>query len=149
MEENNPLNGKHPNYYEGILQLRDYSKKLKDFVNQQIKDNNIYVAKRVKLKNGIDILVSSNKFLIKLAKQLKQDFSGDLKISKKLFSKDRMTQKEIWRITVLFREANIKLGSTIEVRGEKYKINSIGKNIEAKNLNNGKKKLFSFDEIKN
>lgn len=141
------MEGKHPGYFQGILQLRNPSKKLKEFVDKEIKENNIYVAKTKNVKDGIDMHISSNKFLMKLGRKLKQEFSGDMKISKKLFSRDRMTQKEIWRMTLVFREMPFKRGDIVNIRGEEYKISSLGTKVQCTNVKTGKKKLFDYSEV--
>ena len=142
-----PPPGKHPKYFEGILQIRNYSQKLKDFVNKEIRKEEIYVAQRVKVNDGLNISVSSNKFLLALAKKLKQNFNGELKISRSIYSRDRMTQKEIWRVTVLFTEVNLKRGQIVNVRGEDYKISQLGEKVQCVNVKSGKKKLFTYKEV--
>ncbi len=91
-------------YYEGVLQLRSPNKEVINFIRNQFKNNSkVWVAKQEKLKTGIDLYISSNKFLLSLGKKLKKSFKGELKISRRLHSRDRMTSKRIYRVTVLFR----------------------------------------------
>ena len=92
------------NYYEGILQLRNPNEEVINFVRNQFKNNEkVWIAKQEKLKTGIDLYVSSNKFLLSLGKKLKKSFKGELKTSRKLHSRNRVTSKNIYRVTVLFR----------------------------------------------
>lgn len=94
----------HLPYYEGILQLRNPNKEVKNFIRNQFKNNpRVWVAKQEKLKTGIDYYISSNKFLLALGRKLKKSFKGELKISRKLHSKNRITSKNIYRVTILFR----------------------------------------------
>ena len=94
----------HSDYYEGKLQLRPYDEKLIEFVEKQFeKNDNIWISKKIVKKYGVDYFVSSNKFLRQLGKKLKNSFKGELIESKKLFSKSRLTSKEIYRVTVCFR----------------------------------------------
>ncbi len=90
-------------YFESILQIRPKDNNLIEFVENQIRKNNIYVAKREELKGGINFKLSSNKFVLQLARKLKKSFKGNLKISKTLYSRDRLTSKNIYRVTVCFR----------------------------------------------
>ncbi len=93
-----------PNYYEGILQLRNPSEEVINFVRNQFKKNQkVWIAKQEKLKTGTDLYISSNKFLLSLGKKLKNSFNGELKTSRKLHSRNRVTSKNIYRVTVLFR----------------------------------------------
>jgi len=93
-----------PNYYEGILQLRNPNEEVVNFVRNQFKNNEkVWIAKQENLKTGIDLYISSNKFLLALGKKLKNSFKGELKTSRKLHSRNRVTSKNIYRVTVLFR----------------------------------------------
>ncbi len=93
----------HPEYYEGILQLRNPNEEVINFIRNQFKNNSkIWVAKEEKLKTGIDYYISSNKFLLKLGKRLKKSFKGELKLSRRLHTKNRITSKNVYRVTVCF-----------------------------------------------
>ena len=141
------MEGKHPGYFQGILQLRNPTKELKAFIDNEIKKEGVYVAKKVKTKDGVNMWVSSNKFLLKMSRQLKIKFSGDMKLSRKIYSRDRMTQKDIWRMTLLFKQYPFKKGETVKIRGEEYKINSLGTKVQTTHVKSGKKKLFNYEEI--
>ena len=92
------------NYYEGTLQLRNPNEEVINFIKNQFKNNEkVWVAKYETLKTGIDIYISSNRFLLALGKKLKKSFKGELKTSRKLHTKHKMTSKEVYRVTVLFR----------------------------------------------
>jgi NMD protein affecting ribosome stability and mRNA decay len=93
-------------YYEAKLQLRHYNKEVLDFVIKQLKENNVKIGKEVKLKTGIDLYLSSRKFTTQIAKKLKRRFKGTVKVSKKLFSFDKLKSKKVYRVTVCFRLNN-------------------------------------------
>lgn len=90
-------------YFEAKLQLRPFNKEVFNYVIKQIKKNNVLIAKEVKLKYGIDLYLTSNRFALALGKKLKKAFKGTLKISRTLYSRDRQTSKTLYRVTVLFR----------------------------------------------
>jgi NMD protein affecting ribosome stability and mRNA decay len=95
----------HRDYYEGILQLRNPSPELKNFVRNQFKNNKkAWIAKEVPQKKGFDLYISSNRFLLALGKRLKKSFKGEYKISRKLHTQNRLTSKIVYRVTVLFRQ---------------------------------------------
>ncbi|MBW2989566.1 60S ribosomal export protein NMD3 [Candidatus Woesearchaeota archaeon] len=94
----------HPEYYEGILQLRNPNIEAINFIINQFKNNpKVWIAKQKKVKTGIDLYISSNRFLMSLGKKLKRSFKGELKLSRKLITKNRMTSKNVYRVTILFR----------------------------------------------
>ncbi|HLC96800.1 MAG TPA: NMD3-related protein [Candidatus Nanoarchaeia archaeon] len=95
---------KNPQYYQGILQLRNPPEEALNFVkNQLAHDAKVWVAKEEKFKTGIDLYLSSNKFLLQLGKKLKKSFKGKLIISRRIHTTSRITSKEVYRVTVCFR----------------------------------------------
>jgi NMD protein affecting ribosome stability and mRNA decay len=100
-----PPKDKHEHYYEAKIQLRPLDEELIKFVIAQIDDSDrVRISKTAKLKTGVDIYVSSRKFATSLGKKLKKRFkSGKLVVTKTLFSKNKQTSKDIYRVTVLFR----------------------------------------------
>lgn len=95
----------HSGYYQAVIQLRPASKKLVDFVLSAInKRRDVWVSKTVRLNTGVDIYVSDQRFARALGSKLKKSFrNGVLKMSRSLYGVDRMTSKNIYRVTVCFR----------------------------------------------
>ena len=89
--------------YEAKIQLRPFDKELYDYVQIKIKKENIDVIHEQKLKEGIDIYVSSAKFAFGLVKKLKKQFKGTSKVTRSLVGLNKKAGKQIHRITVLFR----------------------------------------------
>jgi len=92
-------------YFEGILQLRNPTREIEDFVAHELanKAPHVWVSKVKRLKNGADYYISSNKALKALGKKLDEKFSGDLVASRKLHSTDRQTGKQVYRGVILFK----------------------------------------------
>ncbi len=91
-------------YFEAKLQLRPFNKKVYEFIKSEIdKRDKVFIAKEVKLKEGIDIYISSQKYTRSLGAKLRKVFGGEVKITRSLFSINRMTSKKVYRVTVLFR----------------------------------------------
>lgn len=128
-----------PDYYQGILQLRDINDEILSFVRNQIKKrNDVAVTKTIKLPKGFDLYITSQKFIRILGKKLKDSFGGELKISSKLHTTNKQG-KELYRINVLFRLSKYKKGDVVLVRGDKVRLIRIGKKIFARDLKTGKK----------
>ncbi|MEK6922941.1 MAG: NMD3-related protein [Nanoarchaeota archaeon] len=93
----------HSDYYEAIIQLRPSSEESMRFVENRIKKSNAWISKKTLLKTGVDYYVSSNRVARQIGKGLKTTFKGELKESRKLFSRNRLTSKDMYRVTVCFR----------------------------------------------
>jgi len=128
-----------PDYYQGILQLRDINDEILNFVRNQIKKRgDASITKTMKFDNGVDFYITSQKFIRILGKKLKDSFGGELKISSKLHTKSRHG-KDLYRVNVLFKLSKYKKGDVVSVRGDKVRLLSIGKKIFARNLKTGNK----------
>ncbi len=135
-------------YYQGILQLRNCSKQAVKFVSDMIeKERDVKISIRVKLKDGVDLYLTSNKFLRKLGKSLKARFPGILKATSKLHTEDRQNGKKIYRGTIFFKMPKFNVGDTGILRGDEVKVLSVGNKIMLKDLKTGKKKTYDFDEV--
>ncbi|MBT3262040.1 hypothetical protein HN992_02975 [Candidatus Woesearchaeota archaeon] len=100
-----PPGDKHENYWEAKLQLRPYDEEMIKFVINQIDNNDrVRIMKVLELKTGIDLYLSSRKFAAILGKTLKKKYKdGKILVTKSLFSRNKQTSKNIYRVTVLFR----------------------------------------------
>lgn len=128
-----------PDYFQGILQLRDINDEMLAFVQNQIKKrSDVAITKTVKFPNGIDLYITSQKFIRILGKKLKDSFGGELKISSKLHTRSKQG-KDLYRVNALFRPSRYKKGDTVSVRGDNVRLISIGKKIFARDLKTGKK----------
>lgn len=138
----------NPQYFEGILQLRNPNQEVIDFIEKQTEEKeNVFITKKEKVRNGIDFYFTSNKYMQNLGKKLQNCFGGELKFSSKLFSRNRQTSKEIHRVNVLFRIPEFKKGDIVKLKGDKIRVINIGKKVFGKNLDTGKKVTINFKDI--
>ena len=136
-----------PNYYQGVLQLRDVNDEIIAFVhNQIIKRGDVAITRTAKLPNGVDFYITSQKFIRILGKKLKERFGGQLKTSSKLHTKNRQG-RELYRVNVLFRLAKYKRGDIVTIRGDEVKLTAIGKRIFARDLKTGKKIRIRSEDL--
>lgn len=139
------LAGKHPSYYEAILQLRDASPEAKTFAEREIRQSGIPVAKIAKVKNGYDYYLADSKFAKALGKKLWQQFGGERIVTASL-----VTQKDgrdIYRLTVLFRGAAFRKGDIVSYQGEEHIIRGMGRDILLQSTKTGRKAHLKFREM--
>jgi NMD protein affecting ribosome stability and mRNA decay len=121
------LAGKHPLYYEAVLQLRDLSEEVLAFAEKQIIKNRIPIAKKVKLKNGYDYFLADNQFTKALGKKLQQHFGGHQEVTASLHTKK--DGKDLYRVTVLFRGIPFQKGDEVIFKGDPYIVKAMGKDL--------------------
>ena len=72
-------------------------------VNSSGMPDKAFISKEIHKKFGVDLYLSSKKTAVNISRKLKKRYKGEIKLSRKLYSVDRMTSKRLWRVTVLFR----------------------------------------------
>lgn len=137
---------KHPLYYEAILQLRNPDAKVLDLVDKEIERKQIGVAKVEKVRGGFDFYLADQKFAQQAGKMLRKKFGGVVKVTAKLYSVSRQTGKQIYRVTVLYRKPNFKVGDTIVIKGDKVKIKAMDKEVVGI-MENGRKIKYKYKEL--
>ncbi len=94
-------------YYEAILQLRINDKKIINHIlkelNEKMEKRKVFSNKQIKQKNGIDIYITDMNFAKAFVKELKKRYGGEIKISRKIHTRDRQTSRDVYRLTVLYR----------------------------------------------
>jgi nonsense-mediated mRNA decay protein 3 len=140
------LEGKHGSYYESILQLRDVSLEVVDFAEEEIGRLKMSVAKVIPLKNGLDYFLSDNTLTRRIGKNLQDKFGGRIEETSSLWGvkKDR----EVYRVTVLFRGVPFKKNDLVVYQGEEYDVKILGKDIMLKHLKTGKKVHVKYKDMR-
>ncbi len=132
-----PIHGKHSEYYEAILQLRDVADEVIDFVDDEIDKKNIPLAKVKKVTNGYDYYLGNSNLTKNLGKTLQEKYGGEFTVTATLFT--RKEGKPVYRLTVLFRAVPFKKGDQVEYQGETFTVLMSGKKVMLQHLKTGKK----------
>lgn len=138
---------KHSGYFEAILQLRNPSQKLVNFVEKELERKNIKVAKVEEVKNGLDYYLPDSKLTQNLGRELQKRFGGILKVSRKLHTVSKETSKRVYRLTVLFRKPDFEIGDVIHYKDRDYRINDLGKQVFVSDVETGKRRKITFKEL--
>ena len=117
------LNG---TYFEGDLQLRTENQEIIKFVFDYLGPE---AAEKNRINDGMDIKVINKKRLSTLGDQLQKKFGGILKKSPRLFTRDHLTSKEVYRLNVFFKPYDFLKGDIIVSNKKIYKITKLGKTI--------------------
>ena len=142
------MEAKHNEYFEGILQVRNPNDEVLDFIAKEVRQKgNVFIAKTKKINNGIDLYISSQRFLRTLGNKLQERFFGHLEVSRRLHTRNRMTSRDVYRVSVLFKMSSFKKGDIVKYKGEQVKIIGMAKKVLAKDIKTGKKLTLSFKEL--
>ncbi len=137
---------KHPGYYEAVLQLRNVDDKVLKFVADELVRIKLPVAKEKMVKNGRDYFLADNNLTKRLGKALQSKFGGELTVTATLHTKKK--NKELYRLTVLFRQLHLSKDDIVEYQGEKWQVNVIGKEIFLKHSESGRKTRVKYKNMR-
>ncbi|MBS3176865.1 hypothetical protein J4457_06545 [Candidatus Woesearchaeota archaeon] len=138
---------KNPQYFEGILQVRDCTDEVIDFVREQaLKHPFAFISKEKLVLGGGDFYFSDKRFLRSLGRKLEESFVGELKTSATLHTKSKETSKDLYRLTILFRQMSFKKGGELSYKGEVVRVIHVGNNVIVQDVKTGKKFHISLQE---
>ena len=96
-------------YFEGILQLRETTDEIANWVRNKVqKDAKAVITKEKPVTNGIDLYFNDQHYLQSLGKKLKLQFGGTLTISRRLHTVHKITSKLLYRVSVLYKPLPFK-----------------------------------------
>lgn len=143
---------KNTQYFQGILQIRytkdKESKVVEDVADvvEMAKQKRVFVTKIVEQKRGVDLYLTSQRYLQVLAKKLQSKWGGILKLTSTLHTRNKQTSKDLYRVTALLTLYEFTKGSVIRQNGKLYHIKSLGKDIKAVDMKINKTKTISVED---
>ncbi len=140
------MEGKHGSYFEAVLQLREVSQEVVDFAEEEIARLKMHVADVITLKNGLDYKLSDNTLTRRIGKSLQVKFGGKIEETSSLWGMKK--DREVYRVTVLFRGVPFKKNEMVEYQGEEYQVKTLGKDVLIQQTKTGKKVHIKYKDIK-
>jgi nonsense-mediated mRNA decay protein 3 len=129
------------NYYEAILQVRamnrflteEERKELDDFVRNETdkrlrKDRMAFISKFIPQKEGLDYQIGSMGGARNVASAIKSKYGGKINETAKLVGVEKDTGKNQYRITIVVRIPEYKVGDIVEYNNKPHKVVSMNEN---------------------
>ena len=140
-------------YYEGALQLRAVTPQIFEATLSLIKDlalKGVFANKVEQNGEGnYDIRISSQKYIKVLGLALQKRFGGSIQNDAKLFSYDKQTSRNIYRVNVTYTAVPFAKHDIItNAAGDFYSIDAISKHIHARNLDTGAPQKFDAIQLR-
>ena len=132
-------------HFKSVIQLRNPTGELIRFVEKKAADAGVKIVKREHHKDGVDMFLNSYDFVRDFESVLKKNFSGEMNITFRLIT--RKDNRNVYRITMLFRMHSFKRGDIISYRGDSCLVMSMGKKVELKDIKTHKKNFFEFSDV--
>src|SRR3990172_9559423 len=105
----------NPQYFEGVLQLRNFTPEVLAWVRKRtVLDKRAVISKEARVPGGVDVYFTDQHYMQALGKKLRERWQGEYKVSYRLHTMSHLTSKELYRITILFRMLDFKVGDVVD-----------------------------------
>ena len=136
-------------YFEAILQIRPLSHEVLNFALNELekqKDKGIYMNKKEETAHGINLYLTNQTYAKVLARKIADQFGGNVSKNEKLFSRNRQTSKDVFRLSILVQLPLFTTNDVIVFEGAHYQISSMKKTLSVINLETGQKTSLPFTD---
>jgi len=135
-------------YFEGTLQVRNETDDSRKFLQEQLARHGIGVAKTNKQRNGMDYYLTSKTAVERVALALQARFGGLVKTSAQLFSRNKQTSKEIYRVNALIELPPFGKGDVVRAGKQLLFIVEPGKRIKFWDPRKGKYQFHEYKDVR-
>lgn len=148
IEKSDAIAMMHSQYFEGVIQFRypkSLESRIKEVLNLQKEywmTKEVFVTKESKQTEGMDWWVTSKKAMSMFADKLNRRFGAKISKNAQLFSRNKQTSKNIYRLNVLVQFPDFEEGAVIKVNNKLAKILQLRRLIKAVDIKTGK--TFGF-----
>jgi len=139
-------------YFEGILQIRNASDEIYNFIQNDLSKNKskgVHVTKEIIIDNlgrDRDYYYTDKRYLNIISGKLRQHFGALVKHNAQLFSIDWETSKNLYRLNVLVEFPKYNKNDVIKIDEQLYKIISMDEKVHVVNLETNTKTLLPHKE---
>lgn len=136
-------------YFEGILQLRHARTEIKEYVKKYMTKNvskNVFINNVVEKNESVDYYFVTKRHIMPLANKIIRNFGGYASQNAQLFSHNKQTSKDLFRLNVLLVVPRFEEGSVVIVDEKPILIRKMSKIIVGIDLTRGKIMNFTFNE---
>jgi NMD protein affecting ribosome stability and mRNA decay len=141
-------------YYEAVLQVRssnfDILDKSIEFLKKRVENlrhKGMFINKVEREDDGYDLYVTNKSIAQHLGRELQDLFGGEYKSSARLFSKNKQTSKNIYRVAIFVRLPGFERHDIILVDDKVYKVDKLGSKITLLDLLKNNHLIIDFSKL--
>lgn len=137
-------------YFEGVLQVRSKKSEMISLIKDEIlKNQDNYDLKSICITQfGFDVKFRSIQKVRKQVNDFLEKFGGNYDFSTQLFSRNKLTSKDILRTNIRYNAPSFNKGEVVKINNNFLKILSTKNKVVAQNLFSNEKKVLSLDPFK-
>ncbi len=132
-------------YFEGILQVRNVDLEKKRRVFSLVEKEGAYVNKVIEGNKSVDFYFVKKKFIGRVAEKIVDEFGGVADYNAQLFSQDKQSSKELFRLNVAVHIPDFSKGDVVFFKDSLILIKSLGKQISGFDFLSNKNISFKYD----
>jgi NMD protein affecting ribosome stability and mRNA decay len=134
-------------YFEGNLQLMNPNQEVVEFISRDIekmKSKHVFLTDLKESKKMVEFFLTDQSYLKVLARKVQSEFGGRLELHETLFSKNRQTSKDLYRLTALLRLPELKKGDVISSDDHLYLVTKLSDSIIVEDLEHNRKTKLQY-----
>jgi len=133
-------------YFEGTLQVRNETTESAKVLKEYLRHTAATIAKEEREGTGTDYYLTMKTEVERAARALRERFGGSIRSSARLFSKDKQTSKDIYRVTWFVELPPFRAGDVVRVEKSVLMVLELGKRIRFFNPARGKTEFHEYKE---
>ncbi|PIY60584.1 hypothetical protein COY95_01015, partial [Candidatus Woesearchaeota archaeon CG_4_10_14_0_8_um_filter_47_5] len=133
-------------YFEAIVQMKTGRKEIHAFFEERVQERTnkgMCISKKMPVKESVHYYLTGQRHLRGIMQQLVDRFGGEIVVSKKLFSEDHLSSRNVYRVTVLYRPPEFQKGSVILYNNRAMRVAGLGKTALLEDLETGATKKIA------
>ena len=141
-------------YYEAVLQVRSNNFNILDksieFLQarvENLRNRGMFINKVERMDDGYDLYMTNKGIAQSLGRELQALFGGEFKSSAKLFSKNKQTSKNIYRVAIFVRLPGFEKNDIILVDDKVFKVDKLGSKITLLDLLKNSHVIVDFSKL--
>jgi NMD protein affecting ribosome stability and mRNA decay len=130
-------------YFEAILQVRSLStdvlEKGIDLLKRRVenlRNRGVFINKVEQVTDGFDLFLTNRRIAQSLGRELYEGFGGVFKMSPRIFTRNKQTSKDLYRMSILVRLPDFETGDIIINHDKVYRVEKAGAKIKLLDIEN-------------
>lgn len=130
-------------YFEAILQVRSLSadvlEKGIDLLKRRVenlRNRGVFINKVEQVTDGFDLYLTNQRIAQSLGREMYESFGGVFKVSPRIFTRNKQTSKDLYRMSILVRMPDFETGDIIINHDKVFRVEKAGAKIKLQDIEN-------------
>lgn len=141
-------------YFEAVLQIRGSNEAVLErgveYIQGRVEDlrhRGLFVNKIERFDDGFDLYMTSNQMAQRIGREMLDKFGGELKVNSRLFSHNKQTSKDLYRLNVFLKLPGFTRGDFIVLDERVFYVDKLGRKIKIIDMANGSSRILDYKQM--